>query len=106
MSLANEGNRSFRELTGSQSVASECIVPRYLDATGPYGPGSAEPLEDGSAPEGFDIKGNADSMLYHVPGSRYYKATKAEAWFATAEDAERAGFSAPPSAKDEEGDES
>ena len=35
-----------------------------------------------------------------MPGSRYYKATKAEAWFATTEDAERAGFSAPPSASD------
>ena len=54
----------------------------------------------------FRDQGHADSMLYHVPGSRYYKATKAEAWFATAEDAERAGFSAPASTKDEEGDES
>jgi large subunit ribosomal protein L4 len=62
---------------------------------GPYGPGSAAPLADGSAPGGFAIKGNAQSMLYHVPGSRYYDATKAEAWFATEADAEAAGFSAP-----------
>jgi large subunit ribosomal protein L22 len=72
-----------------------------LDATGPYGPGSAEPLEDGSAPEGFDIKGNADSMLYHVPGGRYYGATKAEVYFATVEDAESAGFAAPGGAQDD-----
>ena len=48
-----------------------------------------------TAPEGFDIKGNADSMLYHVPGSRYYNQTKAEVWFDTVESAEAAGFSAP-----------
>jgi hypothetical protein len=71
-----------------------------LDETGPYGPGSAEPLEDGSAPEGYDIKGNEDSMLYHVPGSRYYGATVAEVYFATVEDAESAGFAAPGSASE------
>jgi large subunit ribosomal protein L22 len=71
-----------------------------LDATGPYGPGSAEPLEDGGAPEGYEIKGNEDSMLYHVPGSRYYGATVAEVYFATVEDAESAGFAAPGSASE------
>ena len=63
----------------------------------PYGPGSAAPNEDGSAPEGFDIKGNAGSMLYHVPGSRSYTQTKAEVWFDSAESAEAAGFQLPPS---------
>jgi len=77
-----------------------------VDDTGPYGPGSAEPFEDGSGPDGFDIKGNADSMLYHVPGSRYYNATKAEVYFATVEDAEAAGFAAPGAAaqSDTDGD--
>jgi large subunit ribosomal protein L22 len=64
----------------------------------PHGPGSAAPLEDGSAPEGFEIKGNADSMLYHLPGGRHYKATKAEVYFDTVESAEAAGFTAPASA--------
>ena len=71
-------------------------------AEGPNGPGSAAPLEDGSAPEGFPDKGNADSMLYHVPEGRYYEATKAEVYFATVEDAERAGFAAPGSGDSEE----
>ena len=76
-----------------------------VDATGPYGPGSAEPLEDGSAPEGYDIKGNEDSMLYHVPGSRYYDATKAEVYFESVEAAEGAGFAAPGGAQsDTDGD--
>jgi large subunit ribosomal protein L22 len=68
----------------------------------PYGPGSAAPLEDGSAPEGYDIKGNADSMLYHTPDSRYYGQTKAEVYFATTDAAEAAGFSEPPSASDDD----
>jgi large subunit ribosomal protein L4 len=59
---------------------------------GGFGPDSAGALEDGSAPEGFEVKGNKDSMKYHVPGSRWYDATDAEVWFRTAEAAEAAGF--------------
>lgn len=67
-------------------------------AAAPYGEGSHAPLEDpAEAPEGFDIKGNADSMLYHVPGSAHYDRTVAEVWFATAEAAEAAGFALPKS---------
>ena len=54
--------------------------------------GAAATTEDGTAPEGHDVKGNADSGLYHVPGSQWYDATEAEFWFASAEDAEKAGF--------------
>ena len=71
-----------------------------VDDEAPYGPGSHAALEDDEQPEGFAIKGNADSMLYHVPGSRSYNQTKAEVWFATEEDAETAGFSRPPSQRD------
>jgi large subunit ribosomal protein L4 len=59
--------------------------------------GAVNALADGSQPEGYDIKGNADSMLYHTPGSRFYKQTAAEVWFATEEAAEAAGFSKPAS---------
>jgi large subunit ribosomal protein L22 len=62
-----------------------------------------DPAAD-SAPEGFEIKGNAQSMLYHVPGSRYYAQTKAEYWFDTVENAEAAGFSAPGSKKKDDDD--
>jgi large subunit ribosomal protein L22 len=54
---------------------------------------SAEPLEDGSAPEGFAVKGNEDSKLFHEPGSRYYDITNADVYFESAEAAEAAGFS-------------
>ncbi len=55
----------------------------------------ALPADTDEAPEGYDIKGNADSMLYHAPGTQYYNQTKAEYWFESVEAAEAAGFSAP-----------
>jgi large subunit ribosomal protein L22 len=76
-----------------------------IDAAAPYGAGSAAPTEDGSAPEGFDIKGNADSMLYHEPGSRFYEQTVAEVWFDSTESAEAAGFQLPPSQRANDDDE-
>ena len=49
------------------------------------------------APSGYLIKGNEDSMYYHTPESPWYDQTVAELWFSSAEDAEAAGFSLPPS---------
>ncbi|WP_088318749.1 50S ribosomal protein L17 [Kineosporia sp. R_H_3] len=74
-------------------------------AEGPYGPDSAAAPADGSAPEGFDIKGNADSMKFHTPESPWYGQTKAEVWFRTAEAAEAAGFVNAKPADDEADDE-
>ena len=54
--------------------------------------GAHAATENGEAPEGFEIKGNADSMKYHVPGSRWYANTQAEIWFDTKESAEAAGY--------------
>jgi large subunit ribosomal protein L22 len=84
------------------------LVDTSAVADAPYGEGSHAPLPDDAMPEGFEIKGNADSMKYHLPGTRYYAATIAEVWFATAEAAEAAGFVAPGGKKaddatDEEG---
>ncbi len=69
------------------------------DDVAPHGEGSHGPLPDDAMPDGFPIKGNADSMKYHEPDTRYYDATIAEVWFATAEAAEAAGFTAPGGAK-------
>jgi large subunit ribosomal protein L4 len=80
---------------------SEAVALEKDAEEGPYGPQSHAPLADGSQPEGFPVKGNADSMLYHVPGSSFYARTEAEVWFASAEAAEAAGFAAPPSQRKE-----
>ena len=43
-------------------------------------------------PEGYDIKGNADSMKYHTTESPWYGRTIAEVWFNSTDAAEAAGF--------------
>ncbi len=59
----------------------------------PYGEGSHAPGDDPeTAPDGYPVKGNADSMKYHTPESPYYGRTVAEVWFASPEAAEAAGF--------------
>jgi len=59
---------------------------------GEYGADSAAPTEDGSAPAGFDIKGNKDSMKFHEPDGQWYDQTVPEVWFRTADAAHAAGF--------------
>jgi hypothetical protein len=48
-----------------------------------------------NAPDGYPIKGNGSSMIYHTPEMPSYQATKPEWCFATVEDAEQAGFRPP-----------
>ncbi len=57
--------------------------------------GAVAAPDDGSIPEGYEIKGNANSMKYHAPGGRYYDVTIADVFFDTAEHAEAAGYDAP-----------
>jgi large subunit ribosomal protein L22 len=76
------------------------------DDAGELPTGAHAPLDDDSQPEGFEIKGNADSMLYHLPGTRFYNQTVAEVWFDTAEHAEAAGYQLPPSQREDDADES
>ncbi len=70
----------------------------------PYGDGS-HALVDGDPdiiPEGFPVKGNDGSKLYHNEDSPFYGRTKAEVWFATDEAAEAAGFTKPESQQKKE----
>ncbi|MDX6324494.1 MAG: hypothetical protein QOK15_848, partial [Nocardioidaceae bacterium] len=61
-------------------------------AEGPYGQGSAYVVADGSAPQGFSIKGNEATKLFHTERSRYFTRAQADVWFDTEEAAESAGF--------------
>ena len=54
--------------------------------------GAKAPLKSGGAPKGYEVKGNADSGLYHEPDGQWYDQTEAEFYFKTADDAEAAGF--------------
>jgi large subunit ribosomal protein L4 len=84
----------------AKHAAKEATDEPAADEASDFGPDSHLPLEDGSEPDGFPIKGNASSKLYHVPGSAFYKRTVAEVWFRTAEAAEAAGFELPPSQRE------
>ena len=66
--------------------------------------GAKAPLKSGGAPKGYEVKGNADSGLYHEPDGQWYDATIAEFYFKTAEDAEAAGFTRAGGGSAEEDD--
>lgn len=57
-------------------------------------PNRTEPDAWGECPSWAPIKGNGDSMIYHVPGGRWYEATIAEECFRTEAAARAAGYRA------------
>lgn len=77
-------------LPTSSFATAKAAAPAAEDA--PFGEGSAAPLADGSAPEGFAIKAKQDSKKFHTPDSPWYGRTKAEVWFSSEEAAKAAGF--------------
>ncbi len=59
---------------------------------------TAEPPErwkaplDGDCPDGYPVKANDNSGIFHVPGGRFYARTVAERCYANAEDAVADGY--------------
>jgi hypothetical protein len=47
---------------------------------------------DGSCPDGYPVKANDNSGIFHVPGGRFYDRTVAERCYANAEDAIADGY--------------
>ena len=100
------GENAVDEVQGGTATEAEAAATDTADDTAvdeststaeaPYGEGSHAPLADPhEAPEGFPIKGNEDSRIYHVPESPHFGRTVPEVWFATTEAAEAAGFEPP-----------
>ncbi|MET9328492.1 50S ribosomal protein L17 [Tsukamurella sp. NPDC003166] len=112
---ATEASRATR-VAASQAAAKSAAVEAAeiteapaeeleLEAGSDLPAGAHAPLEDvNEAPEGFPIKGNADSMLYHRPGTRFFDSTVAEIWFADDASAEAAGYSLPKSQQEDASD--
>lgn len=50
-----------------------------------------EPV-DGACPDGYPIKANDNSGIFHVPGGRFYERTVPERCYADAHDAEADGY--------------
>ena len=91
-------------LPGAESAAAEALpaddapaapLGGHLAAENPYGEGSAAPGPDGRGPEGYPVKGDAESMTYHDEDSAGYEDAKAGVWFLSAAHAEAAGFRPP-----------
>jgi hypothetical protein len=76
----------------AEPATDEVHVKAETVPAGRYGEGSADAVAHQGPPDGFTIKGNAQSMLFHTPDSPYYGRTKAEVWFRTEAAAEQAGF--------------
>ncbi|MFE6995298.1 cell wall-binding repeat-containing protein [Microbacterium sp. NPDC057659] len=55
-------------------------------------PGRTVPIDSWNCPSWAPIKGNASSMIYHVPGGAYYARTNPEECFRTETDARNAGY--------------
>ena len=86
--------------TGSETETVVAVEGAYEDAfeataggfEGKYAD-SHVPLENAdTVPEGFAVKGNEDSMKYHLPDSQWYDQTTAEVWFRSEDAAQAAGF--------------
>ena len=50
------------------------------------------PPLDGGCPEGYPVKANDNSGIYHLPGGRFYERTVPERCYAAAEGAEADGY--------------
>ncbi len=87
-------------------VEPQPVAPVVEPETPPHGPGSAKPGADGRGPDGWSVKGNEDSKLYHSPASPSYGITRAEVWFRDVETAEAAGFHRWDSGKSQRGQKS
>ena len=62
------------------------------DATEPVGEQRWVAPVDGACPDGYPIKANDNSRIFHVPGGRFYARTVPERCYATAEDAAADGY--------------
>lgn len=87
-------------VAGTSLPASDAAIgenPRATPAAtvragpGPTASGQAQP-RGGACPASHPIKGNASSMIYHVPGGAFYAKTNPEACFASEADARAAGY--------------
>jgi hypothetical protein len=85
------GKRITVRVTGTKSGYPR--VSRTSAATGAIAyPVWTYPVSSWSCPSWAPIKGNANSMIYHMPSGRYYSVTKPEECFRTESAAVNAGY--------------
>ncbi|MFD9699268.1 hypothetical protein [Lentzea sp. NPDC059081] len=71
--------------------------PEGFNPRSPFGPGSVLPKSDGHAPAAdFAVKATLTGRRYYTEGSSNFGDTRADVWFRTEADAEKAGFRPAP----------
>ncbi|MDX8036342.1 hypothetical protein SK803_39635 [Lentzea sp. BCCO 10_0856] len=71
--------------------------PEGFNPRSPFGPGSVLPKSDGLAPAAdFSVKATLTGRRYYTEGSANFGETRADVWFRTESDAEKAGFRPAP----------
>lgn len=71
--------------------------PEGFNPRSPFGPGSVLPKSDGHAPAAdFAVKATLTGRRYYTEGSANFGETRADVWFRTESDAEKAGFRPAP----------
>lgn len=83
----------FEPAPRTSSVTEPEMQPFAAAATAPT-PDAARWVApvDGQCPEGYPIKANDNSGIFHVPGGRFYARTVPERCYAAAEDAAADGY--------------
>lgn len=84
-------------VAGDTDVAEAAAAETSLE--GDSGEGWIKGDGENNIPDGYPVKGNASSRIYHTTESRSYENTIAEYYFASAEVAESYGFRAPKGMK-------
>jgi hypothetical protein len=75
-----EASKSEARTTPATTADTAVEAPRWL------------PPVNGTNPEGYPVKANDTSRIFHVPGGRFYDRTVAERCYATPEDAIADGY--------------
>ncbi|MDJ0321694.1 hypothetical protein [Pseudarthrobacter sp. PS3-L1] len=80
-----------------EPIVVDDITVTDAEASGgqPYGEGSATAAADGSGPEGYTVKADTTTMVYHDEDHNGFDSAHAEVWFLSPAHAEAAGFREP-----------
>ncbi|MFD4959683.1 carboxypeptidase regulatory-like domain-containing protein [Microbacterium sp. NPDC058389] len=93
ISAAQAGKTIHVKVTGR--LTGYATITKSSAATATIGyPSRTSPADVWTCPSWAPIKGNANSMIYHMPWQRYYNATKPEDCFSTESAAVAAGYRA------------
>lgn len=79
------------DVPGASFVDALVDTPEARSADGSVG-GWAAPLVDESCPDGYPVKANDNSGIFHLPGGRFYDRTKPERCYSDADAATRDGY--------------